>query len=269
MLMRFFFVCVGLATLCLLYGFLIEPKRLAVRDIPLELGLDTPLRVVLLSDVHGGGHHVDDVRVADLVREVNAQKPDLVLMAGDYVTGHDPRFKRTTDANEKIDAALAEFAGFEATHGVYAVLGNHDHWYNAPFIQQAMEASGIRFIDNQPVSVAGLCLFGLADEWEGEPALETMMECEEGMRVGLMHNPDTAFRLPETADLLLAGHTHGGQINLPVFGRRVTATRAGRPYAYGLKAIEDYPIYITSGVGTSGLPARFRAPPEIVTFTLR
>ena len=83
-----------------------------------------------------------------------------------------------------------------------------------------------------------------------------------------MHSPDSFKHLRSDTDLAVAGHTHGGQINLPLIGRRVTATKLGEPYAYGLKDWSGTPVYITSGLGTSVLPARFRAPPEIVVITI-
>ena len=87
--------------------------------------------------------------------------------------------------------------------------------------------------------------------------------------IGLMHNPDS-FELARGGEaLMIAGHTHGGQINIPGIGRRITSTRGGPKYAYGLIDVNGTPAFVTAGIGMSILPARFRAPPEIVIITLR
>jgi len=100
------------------------------------------------------------------------------------------------------------------------------------------------------------------------PEIAVDAQCPEtSFVVALMHSPDT-LRLAKRVNIALAGHTHGGQINIPIIGRRVTATKLGKDYAYGLKTFSGFPVYITSGIGTSMLPARFRSPPEIAVIEI-
>ena len=99
--------------------------------------------------------------------------------------------------------------------------------------------------------------------------MEAFAVCEDGATpIALMHSPDSFPLLRSDTALAVAGHTHGGQINIPLIGRRVTSTAAGRKYAYGQIDVNSTPAFVTAGIGTSILPARFRAPPEIVLIEL-
>ncbi len=274
MLIRFFNVCLwlsGIAIFCFVWGFLIEPTQLKTRHHTINIPpLEKPVKLAFLSDLHIGGEHVPAKRVNDIIRQVMNEAPDIIIMGGDFVDGHDKPENQSDRFNNEIQQGLKWLSGLEAPLGVYATLGNHDDWYDSDVIRNGLEASGITVLENQVVSTGGVCLAGLEDEWTGHPDPSVIEKCPEGIMImAIMHSPDSFENLPARTSLALAGHTHGGQINLPILGRHITATKIGKPYAYGLKSFGGFPVYITSGIGTSMLPARFRAPPEIVILQLR
>lgn len=276
MIRKFIYFCPWLSAIalcCLAYGFLIEPYRLVVREVTINSPhwSGPTLRIGVISDVHVGGRHVHAPRVEKVVKTVNAQSPDIVLMAGDYTSGTAPRDYRDKGQIADIEAGHAALGHLRAPLGVHAVLGNHDHQYGADQVRANLEAGGIRFFDNHAEVIAEkLCLFGFGDEYFGTPNQNGRDMCDGTLpMIGFMHNPDS-FELARGGEaLLLAGHTHGGQINIPGIGRRVTSTRAGPKYAYGLINVNGTPAFVTAGIGMSILSARFRAPPEIVMITLR
>jgi predicted MPP superfamily phosphohydrolase len=132
-----------------------------------------------------------------------------------------------------------------------------------------LDASDVRVIDNSAIRLLGLCVVGVADFTTDKPSAADFELCEAREPIiSLMHSPDARGFVPKNAALAVAGHTHGGQVNLPIVGRRVTSTYCGKPCAYGL--IQDHPPFVVSaGIGTSILPIRFRAPPEIMMISLR
>lgn len=263
----------GLALCCLAYGFLIEPTRLVVR----ELNIKSPhwqgaeIRIALISDIHVGGRHVDAARTKKIAERVNAQSPDLVLIAGDFASELAAKPKYSPAEIEDLNAGLLALGALMAPLGVFAVLGNHDYLYDPNHVQSMLEAGGIVFVDNRS-EIAGnrLCVFGFGDDYYGKPNRKGRDACgPELPMIGLMHNPDS-FELARGGEALMAaGHTHGGQVNIPGIGRRKTATRGGPKYAYGEIDVNGTPAFVTAGIGMSMLSARFNAPPEIVMITLK
>ncbi|MGJ8563382.1 MAG: metallophosphoesterase [Alphaproteobacteria bacterium] len=262
----------GAALLCLAYGFLIEPSRLVVRHVQMSSPhwAGAPLRIAVMSDLHIGGRTVYAPRINKVASRLNAQSPDIIVLAGDYTSESTRRHLRSADQVAAIETGQAALGKLSAPLGVYAVLGNHDYLYGETFVQKTLEAGGITFVDNRAEIISGkLCLFGFGDDYYGHPNRNGRDACGgELPMIGLMHNPDS-FELARGGEaLLIAGHTHGGQINIPGIGRRATATRAGPKYAYGKLTINGSPAFVTAGIGMSKLSARFRAPPEIVVITL-
>lgn len=264
---------IAAGTLCLLYGFLLEPRLLKIREVslvsPHYQGGD--IRIALLSDIHIGSRHVPAARVANIVRVVNNARPDIILMPGDFIGGHTPRENHSPAFVAEVNDGLAQFGALRAPLGVYASIGNHDVWYDAAAVTNGLRAAGVHVLANSVGNTAtDICVVGLADHDTQTEDPTTFDRCTKGNPViALMHSPDSFALLPPYARLSVAGHTHGGQINLPFYGRRVTATQAGRKYAYGLVNVRGVPAFVTAGIGTSILPARFRAPPEVVIITLR
>lgn len=272
---RFFYVICSVCMIaagCLIYGFFIEPKRLLVRDVKVTAPFyqGEAVRIALLGDLHIGGRHVPAKRVSKIVEAVNDLNPDMIFIAGDFVDGHHPKEGRTDSFNRELGEGIKALSGLRSNMGVYSVIGNHDNWYGGRYVKQALEHVGITVLINEAVQHGTICVIGLADHDTASPSARAYDDCSaQSHKFVIAHSPDSfALLRPQTA-LAVAGHTHGGQINLPVIGRAVTATQSGKALAYGLKNLNGTPVFITAGIGTSIMPARFRSPPEIVLLTVR
>lgn len=274
---RWPWVLSGLAILGLLlagWGFLVEPDMLRVRQVSIETAkwpsALTPLRLVAVADIHAGAPFIDEAKLDRLVAEVNAQDPDIVVLLGDYVI--QTVLFGTPMPPETIAGHLA---GLRAKHGVYAVLGNHD-WYGrgGERVWRALEAAGMRVLENRAAPVPGtndrVWLAGIADDTMRHPDPPGAFRSipADAAVVAFTHDPAVFPDIPDRAALTLAGHTHGGQVAIPFWGAVFVPGRSPLRYAYGHVVENGKDLYVTSGVGTSMLPVRFDAPPEIVVITL-
>ncbi|MGB1014805.1 MAG: metallophosphoesterase [Nannocystaceae bacterium] len=270
----------SLIGLCLaIWAFAIEPGRLVVVEQELELPGWTapPLRVAVLSDLHVGAPHVDLAFLNNVIARTNSLEPDLVLLAGDFlITG--------VAGGEFIGPKpIAEaLARLSAPMGVYAVLGNHDWWFDGPKTAQALENAGSSVLENESVVLnhkgGKVRLIGLGDHMtdHADPQLAYgEAPAVEGPTIVFTHSPDV---FPELAamgldaqelTIAIAGHTHGGQVWVPLLGTPVVPSQYGSRFVRGHIVEGDSHYFVTSGVGTSIVPARFAVPPEIVLLTLR
>ncbi|WP_213982660.1 metallophosphoesterase [Sphingomonas sp. dw_22] len=219
-----------------------------------------PLRVALISDVHVQGPDMPPERVARIVAQVNAERPDLVLLAGDFVGD------RALGTRSYSDAEIAAPLGrLRAPLGVYAVLGNHDYWRAPSGMRSALQAAGIRMLDNRALRVGGITLVGIGDEQTGHANVPAVVQAAArlpGPILAFTHSPDVIPRLPPQFGAVLAGHTHCGQIVLPWYGALTTASRYGDRYRCGVIHEGARAIVVGAGWGTSVLPFRFGAPPD-------
>ena len=270
---RLFFIGLITAILCLLYGFLIEPNRLVKREVTIDSPFysGAPLKILLVSDIHIGGMHIDSKRVSQIVERANADGPyDYVLITGDFINGHEHRSEHSAESIQDIEQGIRYVSALNSGDNIYASLGNHDTWYGKDSVATHLSHAGVTVLDNKSGSNDGICIVGIADFDTARPSPTADKNCgDDEMKLVITHSPDALKFAPSNSALIVTGHTHGGQINIPFIGRRVTATAMGRDYAYGLKTYEGMPVFITAGIGTSILPARFRAPPEYVVITLR
>ncbi len=253
------------------WTFYYEPSSLELRRYELALAgwpheLDG-IEIALLSDLHVGSPYYGLDKLEEVVRRVNASEPDLVLLAGDYVVDgvSGGRFVPPED----IAFVLAEL---DAPLGVFAVLGNHDWWLDGPRVRRAFESAGIRVLDDQAVRVSEFWLVGLGDWWEAPPDIPQVLASidmdDDAPVVAFTHNPDLFPKIPTRVILTLAGHTHGGQVRLPFFGAPIVPSRYGDRYVHGHIVENGRHLFVTSGLGTSIIPARFRVPPEIALLRL-
>ena len=260
------------AIFCLFWGFLIEPTLLKVRyhDVEIESWTEAPLRIVFISDIHMAGAHISSDRVSHIVDRVNELDPDIVLIGGDFIDGHTPRSQTSNSFNSEVDIGFTKLTNLQAKLGVYAVIGNHDVWYDVDVVRNALSQSGIKLLENEAVNIErNICVVGYQDETTQSPNRTASQNCnKDTIFLSLMHSPDS-LKYVDRSSFAFAGHTHGGQINIPLIGRRITSTRLGEKYAYGLQDYQGIPVYITSGIGTSILPARFRSAPEIAVIILK
>ena len=249
------------------YAILLEPQWLAVERVRVRLKRLAPkldgFRVAQLSDLHRGQCVLEEDihRAVDLT---NRLKPDLVVLTGDYVTGSE-------EYAESCARALGDLC---AAHGVLAILGNHDHWTDADAVQRALESNGIRVLRNDAVPIehnhARLWVAGVDDVWEEKADLNAALRGvpKSEATILLAHEPDyadTASRFP--VDLQLSGHSHGGQVRLPLIGAP-QLPYLGTKYPWGLRAVGAMQVYTNRGIGMISPPVRFGCRPEITLLTL-
>ncbi|MCC6193336.1 MAG: metallophosphoesterase, partial [Burkholderiales bacterium] len=149
------------------YAVFIEPNTLVVRRVEVESAdwHGAPLTMAVLSDTHVTGPHVDAARVGRIVQRVNALRPDIVFLLGDYVGGHAPESERSPAEQQEIAGGIATFAALNARYGAVAVIGNHDVWYNRQSVTTALQDAGVAALWNRnvvirrsggPIAIAGL-----------------------------------------------------------------------------------------------------------------
>ena len=259
------------------YATLIEPTRLIVntREIVSPHWSGPALTLAVMADTHVGGAHVDSGRVNRIVERINALNPDLVVLLGDYVDGSAPAADRTPAQRLEVALGVAAFARLRAPLGVISVIGNHDVWYGREDIETALIDAGVTTLWNRLVIVergeGRFVVAGLADADTGAPSVPEALDGapDDAPVVLLTHSPDPFSDLDRPAALVLAGHTHCGQVGLPVLGRPLVPSRHGQRYACGEIWEHNVPMIVTSGVGTSILPVRLFNPPAIEMITLR
>lgn len=238
----------------------VESHTIALRRLPRELD---GLRIVQLSDIHHSPF-TSRAQVERAVEAANDLKPDIIALTGDYVS-HEPNYA----------APCAEMMGrLRARYGVFAVLGNHDHWTDAQLITDLFRAEGITVLVNQGMRFeqngGSFWLSGVDDTMVGLEDLPLALSGakEDEMKLLLAHNPIILRRAARAGvDLVLSGHTHGGQITW-----RSEKNAAGRPrrrLLRGLGRQGDTQIYVTRGLGTVVLPVRYGCPPEVSLLELK
>jgi predicted MPP superfamily phosphohydrolase len=226
-----------------------------------------PIRAVLISDVHVAGPDMPPARLAAIVAQINALRPDLVLIAGDLISE-----KRVATRYYSMADAIRPLGELTPRLGTVAVLGNHDHWYDAPGAVAALRSARVVLLDNQAVQLGPIAIGGLDDAHtrkDDVPATIEQLRRQGGAKLILSHSPDVFPELPADIGLTLAGHTHCGQIAPPLLGPIVTASRYGRRFACGLIREGGRSLIVTAGLGTSGLPLRLGAEPDLWLLTLR
>jgi predicted MPP superfamily phosphohydrolase len=238
----------------------IERTTIALRRLPRELD---GLRIVQLSDIHHSPF-TSRAQVERAVEVANELQPDIIALTGDYVS-HEPAFA----------APCAEMLGrLRARYGVFAILGNHDHWTDAALITDLFRAEGITVLVNQGMRFeqrgASFWLAGVDDTMVGLEDLPLALSGSsvDEMKLLLAHNPIILRRAARAGvDLVLSGHTHGGQVTW-----RAEKNAAGRPrrrLLRGLGSHGETQIYVTRGLGTVVLPIRYGCPPEVSLLELK
>ena len=238
----------------------IERQEIYLRRLPAKLN---GLRVVHLSDLHYGPL-VNPQHLERAVKVANDLQPDLIALTGDYIS-----------QDRAYAAPCAEVVGkLRARHGVYAVLGNHDHWTDAALIADLFRAEGIRVLINEgsrmDLRSESFWLAGVDDTMVGLEDLSLALAGarHNELKLLLAHNPTILRRAARAGvDLVLSGHTHGGQV-----AWRSERSRSGRPRRRMLRGLGrrgNTQIYVTRGLGTVVLPIRYGCPPEISVLDLR
>ena len=220
-----------------------------------------PLRLLLLSDVHVGGPDMPPARLRRIVERINGLAPDIVLIAGDLVTD-----KRLATRHYSHDEAVAPLAALRPRLATVAVLGNHDHWRDAAAARRALARAGIRLLENGAVQLGPVAVGGLDDDFTDRadlPATLKALRALRGPKLILSHSPDPFADPAPDVFLMLAGHTHCGQVAPPFVGPLSTMSDYGRRYACGIVREGGRTLVVTAGLGTSGIPLRLGAVPDM------
>jgi hypothetical protein len=223
-----------------------------------------PLKLLLFADLHVEEPETDERRVAAIVDQINALHPDIIIAAGDFVGSR-------AEGTDFPKLALTPLAKLSAPLGVYAVLGNHDHEAGSAMVAAILARAHIRVLDDRTIEAGPLALGGLDDRthktWTriigAEKSVHDGMRRLPGARILVAHGPDQFSRTPPDVPLMLAGHTHCGQIVLPIFGPIFTGSDYGRRYACGIVREHGSILVVTAGLGTSHVPLRYGAPPDM------
>lgn len=251
-----------------LWAFWWEPASFSIQQYEIQLqkwpSHSEGLRIAVLADLHTGSPFNDLQKLEAIVRSTNFEEPDLILLAGDFVIHG---VAGGSFVEPELSAAVLK--QLHAPLGVYAVLGNHDWWFDAARVRKALESVEIPVLEDQSRKLTfksgKFWLVGVSDYWEGPHDLTKALAGVQDTDPVIMftHNPDIFPEVPSTIVLTIAGHTHGGQVALPVVGRPIVPSKYGERYASGHVVEHDQHLFVTSGIGTSILPIRFRVPPEV------
>ncbi|MBD3388383.1 MAG: metallophosphoesterase [Candidatus Altiarchaeales archaeon] len=249
--------------LCFAYSF-IEAYLIRVNEIDI-VDEDVPSSfngktAVFVADIHCGPL-LSVERTRDIIGMINDLEPDIILLGGDYIY----------DDIKYIDPCIGELKDLHAPLGVYGVLGNHEHWADAEQARKALEEADITLVDNQGEWITDngnkIRVGGVGDIWEDTQDIQPTIEnvSEEDFVILISHNPDYAEEIKtDKIDLMLAGHTHGGQVTFFGLWTPYKTSDYGEKYISGIVETEHTKVIITNGVGVTGLPIRFFAQPEII-----
>jgi predicted MPP superfamily phosphohydrolase len=263
------------------YAGAVEPTDLLVTPYaltPPNWPAGQKLTITVVADLHAGGPHITLPQVARVVDTANALRSDLIVLLGDFKASYKIPFKR-------IDDSLwgAELARLRAPLGVWAVLGNHDWWFDIHGVSKALADAHIPVLENNAVMLGEtgrkFWLAGLGDQlahWIGPGRFRGVDDLPGTLKqirtddpvVLLVHEPDIFTRVPDRVSLTLAGHTHGGQIRIPLIWPEFVPSKYGARFAYGHIVENSRHMIVSGGIGTSTIPARLGVPPEILHVTL-
>ena len=246
----------------LIYARFIEPHMIRINHVQYILAKEKPLpkpvRVALIADLHIGLFSGHERQLKQIVQKINQQQPDFVVVAGDW----------TYEPENKLAEELAVLKQIEAP--VYSVNGNHDEQYPGPPIQQllkdALEVNNVMDIEGKIVEFDGFRLIGVGDLWAGKADMRYMPELPQDKPwLILSHNPDTVDMVPDlpTRPLMLSGHTHGGQVELPWLTSYVMKKVSILGHKRGLYHHDNADVFVSVGTGMVGVPFRFCVPPTI------
>jgi uncharacterized protein len=236
------------------------------------------LSITVIADLHAGGPDMLLPHVRRVVDTANALKSDIVVMLGDFIATY-----RFTNARVPDPAWAAELARLEAPLGKWAILGNHDWWHDIVGVRGALAGVHIPVLQNDALLLGGdgqkFWLAGLGDQLahplghgrfrgvDDLPGTLAKINTEDPVLL-LVHEPDIFPRVPARVALTLAGHTHGGQIRLPLVWPLFVPSKYGARYAYGHVVENNRHLIVSGGLGTSTIPARLGVPPEILHIRL-
>ncbi|MFM9851574.1 MAG: metallophosphoesterase [Sphingomonadaceae bacterium] len=249
---------------------IVRTAKVAVENWPAG---EPPLKVLLLSDVHVAGPDMPPERLSRIVASLNRLKPDLVLIAGDLVSE-----KRLATHIYSAVEVTAPLGSFQSRLGTVAMLGNHDHWFDPAAIEAGLRKAGLTMLKNEAIARGPLIIGGVDDDFSGHDDVSATFAAMDALphapRIVLTHSPDIVPDLPSPIAAVFTGHTHCGQIVLPFIGPLSSVSRYGGRFGCG--DIKDkgpkgfyQRVFVGAGLGTSLLPLRYGAPPDVWLVTLQ
>jgi predicted MPP superfamily phosphohydrolase len=250
-----------------LWAFVFEPASLTAPQYRLAIphwssGL-SGLRVAVLADLHVGSPFNGIAKLERIVDLTNELKPDLIVIPGDLV------IQVPGGTFVAPEATAAVLSRLTAPLGVWACLGNHDWWLDGGRVTAALERVGIRVLDDGAVRIerrgSPFWLLGITDFLTRPHNVQRAMAqvTDDAPVLMFTHNPDVFPTIRTRFSLVIAGHTHGGQVAFPLVGRLIVPSRYGQRYAIGHIVEDGRHLFVSTGLGTSLLPVRFRVPPEV------
>ncbi len=255
---------------CYIYSAKIEPNWIEIVPVQLTIPNLSPAfneyKIVQISDLHTS-QFMPEKRLNKIVKLINKQNPNAIAITGDIIT----KYRRFNA--KKIENTLSKLVSDD---GTFSVLGNHDHWgKTTDKLKKALAKSNITNLDNQVYAIERgtekLAFAGIDDPYWGQPDLDKIIAeiPDHTAAILLVHEPDYIEQSAKTQKfaLQLSGHSHGGQIKIPLIDPLVLP-RGGRKYFAGLNQVEAMLEYTNRGLGMTGLPFRFNSRPEITVFTL-
>jgi len=263
---------IGIVSLCGIssgYAFGIEPTWIEVNKLNIIIPrLPTQFNgfsLVHITDIHHG-LFVRINYIEKCLKLALNLRPDLIVITGDFVFG--------SAAYAKPLASKLKLVSYKIP--TYAVLGNHDYWTDDTVIKDQLSRAKIYIFKNGHVALerngGRIWLVGIDDLWAGNPNLHKALEGTKTneVKILLMHQPDAIENINQgEVDLILCGHTHGGQVTLPLIGPPLVPSKFGAKYAAGLFKIGDIQMYVNKGIGLIPPPVRFLTRPEIAYITLK
>lgn len=245
-----------------------EEISLSVENLPETLH---GFRIVHISDIQGDEYTGRD-EIAEYVRNINEQEPDLVIFTGDLVSY----------GTDFIRMSAQEFGRTEAANGVYAVVGDHDYWAGTEHVERALEEAGIPLLQDENATIpvdssVSAVITGVTEVYSQRSSpgvVDSLTSNAEDAALKIMASHQVSDRLISSSqsnnyDMLLAGHTHGGQIQVPFFGMSFSAAARETPYVSGLYREGTLPININNGLGFTLGPIRYNAPPTVTVIELQ
>jgi predicted MPP superfamily phosphohydrolase len=240
---------------------LVNRYKVPINDLPLSFHGFT---IAQITDIHMG-FLVSSSFVEQVIHRTNSLKTDIIVCTGDYV--------HAKNSQREIDTVWPILSRLTARYGVYSVLGNHDHWADTDRSLYWLEKSGQNIRHQCKAIHKGrerILIAGAGDYWEDELKIDKVFSGsnQDDCRILLSHNPDSVDTVFETPlSLVLSGHTHGGQVDIPFWGAPILPVK-NKNYSRGLIATPKTQLFISRGIGWAILPVRFNCYPEIAVLEL-